>query len=206
MSDWIEWKGGECPVSDGTLVDVRFRGGCVPRRDRAGAWRWNLANENETPDADIVAYRLAETKAEPMKIDWYIEDEPKAESQAHMMSAPDMSQYAPVSNLMGLSMRAELDAKDAEIKSLRDRLAVTRSVMSKYEAEFSCLLDELEQLRKASDDKVRTSGAVGDVRSDVRVSVAQGILAVADPLDHRLGIAQPEGEPCEPRPLLRWLP
>jgi hypothetical protein len=30
-------------------------------------------------------------------------------------------------------------------------------------------------------------------------------VAVADALDHRLGIAQPEGEPCEPRPTgVRW--
>ena len=24
---WIEWGGGECPVEEGTLVDVRFRDG-----------------------------------------------------------------------------------------------------------------------------------------------------------------------------------
>lgn len=28
---WIEWGGGECPVEEGTLVDVRFRNGADDR-------------------------------------------------------------------------------------------------------------------------------------------------------------------------------
>jgi hypothetical protein len=55
---WIEWRGGECPVPNGTIVDVRMR-----REDEYGDtftnepcddWDWSHANG----DSDIVAYRV----------------------------------------------------------------------------------------------------------------------------------------------------
>lgn len=75
---WIEWGGGECPVEEGTLVDVKYLDGGennhvsagVPL-DRAGsdpnrnAYRWE---KNRHPNS-IIAYRLhkpqeaAQTKA-----------------------------------------------------------------------------------------------------------------------------------------------
>ena len=63
---WIEWGGGECPVSASEMVDVIF--GCGGRRSTniAECWRWN---HNGT-DSDIIAYRLhhpkevAQTEAE----------------------------------------------------------------------------------------------------------------------------------------------
>lgn len=62
--DWIEWKGGECPVPDGTLVDVRYRDGQeqfglpanelydTPRYAASAFWNHDgLKN-------DIIAYRV----------------------------------------------------------------------------------------------------------------------------------------------------
>lgn len=65
MSKWIKWKGGECPVAMGTLVDVRYRDGyatygvralesdCGHYRD-AGSAFWS----NDGINNDIVAYRI----------------------------------------------------------------------------------------------------------------------------------------------------
>jgi hypothetical protein len=65
--DWIEWKGGRCPVRSGTLVDVRHRDGGaslnVPAGHYTKAWRdaehrfW--ASENH--HSDIIAYRIVRT-------------------------------------------------------------------------------------------------------------------------------------------------
>lgn len=61
---WIKWKGGECPVPDGTIVDVQYRSGSRNAREvassngdadgsAAGAF-WH----NDDSRADIVAYRI----------------------------------------------------------------------------------------------------------------------------------------------------
>lgn len=54
--DWIKWEGGECPVPEGTLVDVQHRDGekfCgVPARTSyAEDWK------DDNSPYDIVAYR-----------------------------------------------------------------------------------------------------------------------------------------------------
>lgn len=62
---WIEWPGGECPVPDGTLVDVRWRNGIVHVNERASRSDNNRGNavgafwQKDGWDADIVAYRIS---------------------------------------------------------------------------------------------------------------------------------------------------
>ena len=51
---WIEWGGGERPVEEGALVDVRFRDGDDDRNIEAIDLLWN----HENWSADIIAYRL----------------------------------------------------------------------------------------------------------------------------------------------------
>lgn len=75
MSDWIEWKGGECPVKVGTLVDVKYRDGHVmcatpageivagTEYDASGAF-WN----HDGAHNDIIAYRLATTAANARQV------------------------------------------------------------------------------------------------------------------------------------------
>ena len=66
MSDWIEWNGGECPVDDGTMVCVMFKGGphylrATIKPEDAYNLRWShLGN-----DGDIVRYRLAQVDDVP---------------------------------------------------------------------------------------------------------------------------------------------
>jgi hypothetical protein len=53
---WIEWKGGECPVPKGTLIDVKYDDG-YKRECKAGdnyAEDWSRTGHPR----DIVAYRL----------------------------------------------------------------------------------------------------------------------------------------------------
>ena len=61
---WIDWPGGECPVPDGTLVDVRFRDGTT--HDEQPAYnQFGIAStvadapfwRNDDSGADIIAYR-----------------------------------------------------------------------------------------------------------------------------------------------------
>lgn len=61
---WIEWKGGEMPVPEGTKVDVKFRNGVVEYSISAGLFgtgvRYAAVNWwNNSRYYDIVAYRLA---------------------------------------------------------------------------------------------------------------------------------------------------
>jgi hypothetical protein len=60
MNDgWIEWKGGECPVDAGTLIDIRHRDGKKFIKEEAlnfsgHAYSWIHMNKC----GDIIAYRL----------------------------------------------------------------------------------------------------------------------------------------------------
>lgn len=60
---WIPWAGGECPVSDGVNVDVRFRYGKIVLKSLADGFRWNHAPGPMAvdPGVDIVAYRIVST-------------------------------------------------------------------------------------------------------------------------------------------------
>lgn len=67
MSDnnWIEWKGGECPVPAGTLVDLRYRNNYYEDRIAVPALTFgNMSDEefwqheNYAHECDIIAWRL----------------------------------------------------------------------------------------------------------------------------------------------------
>ena len=55
---WIEWGGGECPVSASEMVDVIFGRGGRMSTNIADCWRWN----HDGTDSDIIAYRLHQTQ------------------------------------------------------------------------------------------------------------------------------------------------
>lgn len=56
---WIEWAGGECPVSGTTIVKVRF-GDIDPEYDTgaAGKWLWQHIPAVKRLQAHITAYRV----------------------------------------------------------------------------------------------------------------------------------------------------
>jgi hypothetical protein len=52
--NWIEWKGGECPVGGTICVDVKFRNGTEPVGYAALGWAWF----HDGGEDDIIAYRV----------------------------------------------------------------------------------------------------------------------------------------------------
>jgi hypothetical protein len=38
VDDWIEWRGGTCPVPTNHLVDVKWNNGGISRSTPAGRW------------------------------------------------------------------------------------------------------------------------------------------------------------------------
>ena len=56
---WIEWNGGECPVNDDSLVDVRFPDGSEYFNTGAD---WDWSNTSDTP---ISHYRPSKKEAKP---------------------------------------------------------------------------------------------------------------------------------------------
>lgn len=58
---WIDWRGGECPVSEGTLVEVRIHG--VPEDQlpvQADSWDWSWGGREHVAVGCITAYRVVE--------------------------------------------------------------------------------------------------------------------------------------------------
>jgi len=66
--EWIEWNGGECPVSNGVDCEVRFRDGSTLREDVPKVLRW----WHTRMASDIIAYRVwpAEPKQAEQDDDW----------------------------------------------------------------------------------------------------------------------------------------
>ena len=51
--EWVEWKGGKCPIADGVLHQVKFRDGSPSQICHdAPSWSWR----NDGSQFDIVAY------------------------------------------------------------------------------------------------------------------------------------------------------
>jgi hypothetical protein len=62
MNNWIEWRGGTCPVHESTIVDVRFRDGYEDswtHNSTADSWEWRHGCGKHTGE-DVVAYRVVE--------------------------------------------------------------------------------------------------------------------------------------------------
>lgn len=57
---WIPWSGGECPVPEGTLIDVKHKDGDIYRNKPAGG-EYNVRWTHCGSDGDIVAYRIVDT-------------------------------------------------------------------------------------------------------------------------------------------------
>lgn len=58
--EWVEWRGGECPIADGVLFSAKFRDGTITNKYRhATEYRWSHGGGDlGVPEADIVAYRI----------------------------------------------------------------------------------------------------------------------------------------------------
>ena len=117
---WIEWKGGECPIEEGTLVDVIWRNGI----ERAGVKALHLGGAGRqfwVADGlvnDIIAYRLHKPKKSLEELCGEVKEENKHE---HIEAKPTIEQLAAdYRNLKDFADRKQQEAKaakaDAEAK------------------------------------------------------------------------------------------
>ena len=62
-SGWIEFGGGNCPVEDDVMVEVKFRH-LIGRRNATGPakmaykWVWRHSKNKQYSGGDIIAYRV----------------------------------------------------------------------------------------------------------------------------------------------------
>lgn len=62
---WIEWSGGECPVAESCVVEVKFRSGKVKKPAAAEEYLWtNGYGDLAETGADIIAYRVVQQERE----------------------------------------------------------------------------------------------------------------------------------------------
>lgn len=55
MNHWHNWQGGECPVPEGYVVEVLFRGGHFSAEDPCATdWNW----KHDSYSSDIIAFRV----------------------------------------------------------------------------------------------------------------------------------------------------
>jgi hypothetical protein len=50
---WIEWKGGVCPISEGIECEIKLRSAQVCKTNHAHGFQWDTGNAY-----DIIAYRV----------------------------------------------------------------------------------------------------------------------------------------------------
>ena len=57
-NEWIKWEGGECPVDEGTVLDIEHRDGDIYYKAIYGESYACKCWSHEGVDSDIIAYRL----------------------------------------------------------------------------------------------------------------------------------------------------
>jgi hypothetical protein len=74
---WIEWHGGECPVSPDTVVDWRLRSGYVAGAERACRAIYLHWDHHKTRlESDILAYRIVSQPEQPTHAEGWKPAEP----------------------------------------------------------------------------------------------------------------------------------
>ena len=62
--EWIEWGGGDQPLDDYEMVEVRFRNGSIEAGEFAHCYEWNHGyHDLSTTSVDIIAYRIIPERA-----------------------------------------------------------------------------------------------------------------------------------------------
>lgn len=114
---WIEWNGGECPVENGLMVDIRVRDGREERNLAA-----NTLTKGRIPDAscafwkndgmagDIIAYRLHKPEVKPEFCESVMRSIPEPEAK------PTIEQLAQdYRNKLYFANRKQQEADDAMV-------------------------------------------------------------------------------------------
>lgn len=129
MSDWIEWKGGPCPVHPETTVEIRLRDD-----DRVGGLAGNYYWRHgcQIPEWEIVAYRVVEDYVAPKSDAARI-----AELEAQI-----------------LTLKADLAGDAAMIEKMREEWIKTEATLGACVAEFAVERQRLTRIRSILEDLI----------------------------------------------------
>lgn len=122
---WIEWGGGECPVSASEMVDVIFGRGGRMSTNIADCWRWSHSGT----DSDIIAYRLHRPQEAA---------QPKADEEADLNECIGQD-AAPVWNGEGLP---PVGCECEFMKHTLDAMPNWRRGIIKYVSEYAVVIVE----------------------------------------------------------------
>ena len=102
---WIEWKGGECPVSACAAIDLKFNDGSTQTNTDAD-WDWN------SNTLKIIAYRLHKPESKPEFCESVMRSIPDPESK------PTIEQLArDYRKAKDYALRLQKDAGEAAVKA-----------------------------------------------------------------------------------------
>ena len=138
---WIEWNGGECPVNDDSLVDVRFPDGSEYFNTGAD---WDWSNTSDTP---ISHYRPSKKEAKPEFCESVTHGIPEPESidglcakvteenkHQHVAAKPTIEQLAQdYRNAKDYALRLQKDAGEAAVKAESFAVEIRKKILELQE-------------------------------------------------------------------------
>lgn len=152
---WIEWKGGECPVDHGVMIDVRYRDGvvrkCMPALEPVADYHDVMHQywQNDGVDGDIIAYRLhkpEQSKPEFCESVMRSIPEPTAKPTIEQLAADyrNRKDYADRKQQEADAAKADAEAKLAELAAAGEALGLVVSVAG---AEPELVINDWRDLR-----------------------------------------------------------
>lgn len=176
MSDWIEWKGGECPVADGVQVDLRFRKGEEYHNFNGGlSWR------HHGSEADIVAYRVCaplETGA-PSR-DW-VEFRQQADRGEHPLP-PAAPAATPRTDSIGRLLMLIVQSDNKQSRCANADLLSAQIADLRGKMEFLCLFNKREA-EKQHERAEAAEAKLATARADERERCAKVLEARAESVE-----------------------
>lgn len=136
VDGWIDWAGGECPITPGALVDIMLQDGEEYSGMTAEGWRWeHLGNRS-----DIIKYRLHQPQEAENTVD-HFEGAPewamlrvkhKADGDEYFIASMDEMKYQSIGATIGRPVKfshqhwdviATREPQDANSRANDDRMA-----------------------------------------------------------------------------------
>lgn len=128
---WIEWAGGDCPVAEDAVVDLRFRSGRQRTFSKPHLCRWRFGTEPR--HYDIVAYRVHKADPAPQDAtDWHrrynelAASYKEADARAHSLRSALLDAVSKHATRMAEAeaeiarLRAEVETQKREHEGLRE--------------------------------------------------------------------------------------
>ena len=111
---WIEWEGGESPVGEDVVIEIKTRDGEI-QLDKAYLWNWSHEEGSPVKDRQIIAYRLHKPEqAKPELCESVVRAIPEPDEQV-WTNPPSIEQLAAdYRNAKDYADRKQQEADDAK--------------------------------------------------------------------------------------------